>query len=502
MPTKEPENYREALMELVKNLSPIDKQMIKAVINEDGITIQEFLEKAQTNPQVRNRSLMIAAREGHIPAIKLLNCTLEDIGRLDLVGYAGHASAENKQALLDHFWSLVAPNATEPEKASYAAIFNQCAYLETILEKMQPYSDRGQYQHIPLAHYNHCEGSTGITPFMFTEHYGHSKSFELIKGTFKHFECYSLFLKSNENSETETPESLLTKDLLTLLEHDLVPALAGAAKANRLDSLRFLLTHGVNSNAADDQGWTALMDASLAGNTACVELLLQHGANSNLRASLYITALTLASSKGHAACVELLLQHGANPNWQDVAGGTALSLASDRGHTACVELLLQYDANPNLRNSFATSVLDSAVGKLPPKCIALLSLAMNLKAVETPPDISIKIPSLEDAYKAHPEIFKTFVKDILNENDNTWPWITEAMTKHLLEDPIMKFLKSSADIKRNSILIAQGSRSNTGFFNQLPTELLIKIASLTGDREAHNTQASEKIAFEQICPPN
>ena len=73
-------------------------------------------------------------------------------------------------------------------------------------------------------------------------------------------------------------------------------------------------------NTRYEDGWTALMIASLNGHTAIVEILLKHDANINVKSNNGCTALILASQDGYKEIVALLLKHGADVNAKDNAG--------------------------------------------------------------------------------------------------------------------------------------------------------------------------------------
>jgi len=99
---------------------------------------------------------------------------------------------------------------------------------------------------------------------------------------------------------------------------------------------RLLLDHGLEVNARDRNGRTALMQcytAPLAG------LLIERGADVNARDVLGHTALMTAVQSFQTPYVALLLQHGANVNIADNQGNTPLSLANAMRATALVKLL-------------------------------------------------------------------------------------------------------------------------------------------------------------------
>ena len=77
-------------------------------------------------------------------------------------------------------------------------------------------------------------------------------------------------------------------------------------------------------NAADEDGFTPLMNACLEADADCVRELLAAGADVNAVENDGGTALHLAAVNGYADCCKLLLEHGANPAARSVSGGTPL----------------------------------------------------------------------------------------------------------------------------------------------------------------------------------
>ena len=61
------------------------------------------------------------------------------------------------------------------------------------------------------------------------------------------------------------------------------------------EELKRLLENGIDINAKDGDGWTALMDASSKGNLEKVKLLIENGANIEVKDNKGDTALILAS---------------------------------------------------------------------------------------------------------------------------------------------------------------------------------------------------------------
>ncbi|MHC4509128.1 MAG: ankyrin repeat domain-containing protein [Planctomycetota bacterium] len=77
------------------------------------------------------------------------------------------------------------------------------------------------------------------------------------------------------------------------------------------DYVKFVLSRGVNINAADACGWTALHRAVLYNRPEIVEFLIAEGADVNLKDSDGRTALFLSKERGQTEIAELLEKHGA-----------------------------------------------------------------------------------------------------------------------------------------------------------------------------------------------
>ena len=83
---------------------------------------------------------------------------------------------------------------------------------------------------------------------------------------------------------------------------------------------------------------TAFVTAARNSDLLAVEFFLLAGMNPDAQDEAGITALLVAAGQGHTASVEALLAAGAQ-DVQDEAGLTALDLARDRGKTETVKVL-------------------------------------------------------------------------------------------------------------------------------------------------------------------
>jgi uncharacterized protein len=148
--------------------------------------------------------------------------------------------------------------------------------------------------------------------------------------------------------------------------------LISAVRNGDRDRLAVLLKDGVDVNAREADGSTALMWASYRDDEESAALLIQAGANVNIANELGATALWAASMNGSAATVRTLLLAGANPNLALLAGETSLMVASRSGSAEVVEQLLAKGANVNAHGPRHQTALMWAVAQRHPDVVNVL----------------------------------------------------------------------------------------------------------------------------------
>ena len=112
-------------------------------------------------------------------------------------------------------------------------------------------------------------------------------------------------------------------------------------------AVSFCIECGADVNARDENGMTALRQASVDGYKEIVKLLLENGADIESKDDLGRTALYNAAKCGHKEIVELLIEKGADVNAEVLVAyyvegavfETPLEVDKNNGHKEIVEIL-------------------------------------------------------------------------------------------------------------------------------------------------------------------
>lgn len=139
----------------------------------------------------------------------------------------------------------------------------------------------------------------------------------------------------------------------SLLAASVESPVADAAMRGDTAQLRTLLKQGVDANAAQADGMTALHWAATRGSASEIKVLVYAGARleSTTRNGNY-TPLHLAARSGQGAAVRALLDAGANANAVTNSGGaTPLHMAAAQGDSVSVQALIDHKAKVDARES-------------------------------------------------------------------------------------------------------------------------------------------------------
>jgi hypothetical protein len=105
------------------------------------------------------------------------------------------------------------------------------------------------------------------------------------------------------------------------------------------NELTLVLSRGVNVNAHNEHGMTALMRAARCGHAGAVRALLLHGADPNVARNDRFTALALAAFFGHTETVRILIEHGAKTEVVTRSGTSPRMWATARTFTDAARCL-------------------------------------------------------------------------------------------------------------------------------------------------------------------
>ena len=178
------------------------------------------------------------------------------------------------------------------------------------------------------------------------------------------------FLKASKDGDVEKLELMLKQDIdVNQQDSEGYTALMLASKEGHIETIRLLLNKctqtvkkGVSAssqqghnivnaevNIQNNNGWTALMLASLNGHTEVAKLLLDHHAQVDLQSNEGLSALMLASHYGDTEVAKVLLDQHAQVDLQSNEGWSALMLASHHGDTEVAKVLLFQHAQVDLQ---------------------------------------------------------------------------------------------------------------------------------------------------------
>jgi ankyrin repeat protein len=149
--------------------------------------------------------------------------------------------------------------------------------------------------------------------------------------------------------------------------------LARAARMQNDKELRVLLRQGVDVNAPEPDGATALHWAAHWDDLNAAQSLIEAGAKVNARNELGMTPLLVACANGSAQMIEKLLAARADANIPAPDGETALMMAARTTTPDAIEALVAHGANVKAReNSRRQTALMWAVAERRPDIARVL----------------------------------------------------------------------------------------------------------------------------------
>ncbi|CAO3674821.1 unnamed protein product [Umbelopsis ramanniana] len=160
---------------------------------------------------------------------------------------------------------------------------------------------------------------------------------------------------------------IIDNDYLTALHH-----VARERKGN-CELAGILLRQGVDVNAKDRDGHTALHYCSRHDSLELANLLIDFGIDIDATTFWHrSTALHLAIECGNLKLISLLVRHGVDVNARDEVEETGLHMAAKKNLTAECALLIEYGANINSRDIIRYTPLYHAAKNYNPSPVKLL----------------------------------------------------------------------------------------------------------------------------------
>ena len=138
------------------------------------------------------------------------------------------------------------------------------------------------------------------------------------------------------------------------------------------DMIKTLMSHYIDPNIADNNGYTALMHATLINNMEAFELLIT---DLNISEKNKGESLVIAASLGHMEMVQMLLKNRANVNYKNKKGKTALMCAASNGHSKIAQELIDHGADPDTKDNEGLTAVTIAKQKGKTKIIEILEQA-------------------------------------------------------------------------------------------------------------------------------
>ncbi len=263
--------------------------------------------------------------------------------------------------------------------------------------------------------------------------------------------------------------------LITLARAD---DLADAASRGDLSAVNNFIAQGVDVNAKNTNGETALLGAAFAGHQDIVKALIAQGANVNATNNFGNTAIMNAIWQMHPDIVAMLLAHGANLN--AVAENTALQSAIIFKNKDYVKMLLTHGAEANRANlKLAEHDADIEAALMHPHGYIVQQGAMLAqKAIDQAGSSAAALAMLLTQFQqdTHDEALRAAIIQVAAKIHPS-PQVPEAARRHLISG------QSTADLAK----APQDYQSATDEFQQAAN-----LAPWWADAYDHLAQAQEK----------
>lgn len=385
-------------------------QLVQAVRKGDEKRVSELLKK-ETDPNDKNQPLLhVAARHDKPKLIPILIKAGAEPEMLDVHGQTaintaisrGHADFA-KELINETNAGCIVKNNKDEFALHEAARRGVADIVDLLLEKDSEARTKS-LKHLVLPN------KDGMKPLLLAAEHGHPKAVEKLLAA-KTSSLYDMWSRH----PTESSPLLLAAEngheevVRVLCEHSVpmknfsdsngtTPLMAASKNRKGYNCVKLLLDEeGIDVNATDSQGNTALFYAIKKSRGSITELLLERGCRTTMRDDGPVV-LVQAAEQGHKDIVNFLLDKGDSTETAASNGRTALSAAASSGHKDIVEMLVVYRADVRSRDQEGNTPLMLAVQR-EYEGVAKLLLKHGADIDDIKKDNSILSKKLRDRHK-------------------------------------------------------------------------------------------------------
>lgn len=320
----------------------------------------------------------------------------------NLINRAGNLDIETVSALLK------AAGGQCPKKRALQrfAMFNGPEIIKALLE--------GGYS--PDA----CSGNGGVTALMTAVHFGRQELAEKLiesgadpKKKYYGDRTMLMFLALElHTTKISAIESIKNPGFETATTNEVYLAY-GLYMMRYAAITKLLVEKGVDINAADIDGWTALMYLCRNEVPFFVNLFFSLGAKLDEADMKGTTAMMISAQKNYISNLKQLIRLGANVNLQNKDGETALSFACRKGYYLAAKTLIRSGAKIETQDKYGLTPFHRAVisGNL-----KLIKLLLNKKANFRSADARGRTALMFAAEFGRPEVVKLLISICENLN--------------------------------------------------------------------------------------
>ena len=214
------------------------------------------------------------------------------------------------------------------------------------------------------------------------------------------------------------------------------------------EAVLFLLDHGADVSARDNDNKAPLHVAAEDGHKEAVDLLIERGADVSARDNDNRTPLHVAAMSGHEEVVDLLIRRGADVSARDNDNRTPLHVAAMSGHKEVVDLLIERGADVSARDRDNRTPLHVAALKGYTDHTEVVDLLIQYSADVSARDNDNRTPLHVAAMSGHEEVVDLLIErgaDVsARDNDNRTPLHVAAMSGH--QEVVDLLIQYSADV--------------------------------------------------------